>query len=1078
MYFGPVSAVSSAFIRTPTNRMKNCCFSLGILSVLMCWSSPGTAQTLLPYIEDPARVEENKLPARTTFYTASNADGVSADTPSYGDRYKSLDGTWKFKWSSRPEERPLGFEAQGFDVSDWDDIPVPANWELEGFGTPIYTNHPYPFYWQKSPNPPDIPDGWNPVGSYVRTFDLPKSWKNQRVTLHFGSVKSAFFVWVNGQRIGYSQGSKLPAEFDITDALINGKNTLALEVYRWSDGSFLECQDFWRLSGIERAVWVHARPHAHLSDIQINAGLENGYTAGTLAATIRVTETGKDAFQGKAICTLTHEGKEIASAMVPVAVSPGDTALFTWHETVPSVQPWTAETPVLYGLNITLTDGQNTVLETTLLEVGFRDIRIENGLVKVNGKDLLIKGVNRHEHQPETGHVLDRATMEADIRTLKAHNFNAVRTSHYPNDPYWYALCNRFGLYVVDEANIESHGMGYAPDRTLGNNPDWKHAHMVRTARMVARDRNHPSILCWSLGNEAGNGVNFEATYAFVKATDPTRFVTYERAEQSANTDVYVPMYADYEHLERFAQQSEDPRPLIQCEYAHAMGNSLGGFREYWDLYRRYPRLQGGFIWDFKDQGLWEEQDGIPFLAYGGDYGHKGTPSDHNFLNNGLVMADGTPHPHMLEAKQVQQPLQFQVVHSSGAKWKVVSEYRFREVVVDLVWSILANGRKVDGGILPAVLMRPLTSRVFDLPVKAQDFGDAEVVFNLAATLTKADPLLPAGHILARHQKVLSPGHRSLSPPERGKVKLQVDGGNVVLNFDGGSLTLDRTSGEIAGYRIGNHDLITSGGKPNFWRPPVDNDYGTGSPEHRAEWRAPFDVSGPATMTNTRQKDGSMHVSFTRPMLGGDANLTVQYTVDIEGAVTVNQKMQALAGEAAPELAGRHRTIKAGQHGNLYRFGQHYILPFNMEMAEWYGRGPMESAADRKEAAMLGQYAMPVAELATPYARPQYNGTRTDTRWLRMMDEAGFGLEFQALTPFDFTALHHSPAQLDSGPRKEERQSHFRLLTPTPEIHLDIDGFSAGVACINSWGALPLPKYRLPYGDYRFEFTFRPIQPR
>ncbi len=505
-------------------------------------------------------------------------------------------------------------------------------------------------------------------------------------------------------------------------------------------------------------MWLHAQPKVHLADVRVEAGLENRYSDGVFSIALELAHLGKQPFTGTARCILSNGGRSVAEATLPLQVSPGDTAQFTWRKKLPSVSTWTAETPHLYQVDVVLKDGNSKITEATRLEVGFRDIRIEDGLVKVNGKALLIKGTNRHEHHPETGHVVDRATMEADIQTLKAHNFNAVRTSHYPNHPFWYTLCDRYGLYVVDEANIESHGMGYALDRTLGNNPDWMHAHMVRTERMVARDRNHPSILCWSLGNEAGNGVNFEATYAFVKSADPSRFVTYERAERAPNTDVYVPMYADYMHLERFARQKEDLRPLIQCEYAHAMGNSLGGFKEYWDLYRRYPRLQGGFIWDFKDQGLWEEQDGKRYLAYGGDYGPEGTPSDHNFLNNGLVMADGTPYPHMLEAKQVQQPLQFQVGNPLGSKLRVESEYRFRSVVVDIAWSVLADGRTVDSGVLPAVTLRPLTSNAFDLPVKEQDLGLAEVVLNVEATLTEAEPLLPAGHVLARYQHILAAG--------------------------------------------------------------------------------------------------------------------------------------------------------------------------------------------------------------------------------------------------------------------------------------------------------------------------------
>ena len=1036
------------------------------------------AQTLLPYIEDPSMVEENKLQARATFYTASSEGAVSADMPSYGDRYLSLDGTWKFKWSRSPEERPVGFEAKGYDVSNWDDIPVPANWELHGFGTPIYTNHPYPFYWQQTPTPPDIPDGWNPVGSYVRTFKVPKAWTDQRVILHFGAVKSACFVWVNGERIGYSQGSKLPAEFDITDALQRGENTLAVEVYRWSDGSFLECQDFWRISGIEREVWLHMRPQAHLADVEVNAQLRGGYTIGALEVTVDMACLGESPFNGTLAFTLSRNGSETATAEVQVQMSARETAPFTWRKNLPGVDAWTAETPNLYDLDVALRGADGQTLEATRLEVGFRDIRIEDGLVKVNGKPLLIKGTNRHEHHPETGHVIDRATMEADIRTLKAHNFNAVRTSHYPNHPYWYTLCDRYGLYVVDEANIESHGMGYAPDRTLGNNPDWEHAHLVRTARMFLRDRNHASILCWSLGNEAGNGVNFRATYDFLKASDPSRFVTYERAETAPNTDVYVPMYADYNHLEQFARQKKDNRPLIQCEYAHAMGNSLGGFKEYWDLYRKHPRLQGGFIWDFKDQGLWKDQDGRRFLAYGGDYGPKDTPSDHNFLNNGLVAADGTPQPHMLEAKQVQQPLQFRLASPDGRTLKASSEYRFRDVTVDITWQVLVGGRIAGEGVLPVVTFGPGSSLTLDIPHKWNAGGSTgEVFLNLSATLTSAEPLLPVGHELAKFQFLLQEGTPAAGTPASGLVGMTVEEGNVVLSFKGGALSLVRNTGEVAAYRIGKQDLVLGGAQPNFWRPPVDNDYGASSPQNYAEWRAPFTSDAPAKMTNERLDDGRMEVAFSRAILGGDAEVTVTYTVANDGTVDVEQTLQAVAGKANSDIAGRRKGFEKGEHANLFRFGQHWVLPEGMEAVEWYGRGPMESAADRKEAAFVGLHSDLVTDLVTPYARPQYNGTRTDTRWFRVTDALGRGLEFKAHSTVDFTSLHYSPDQLDAGPDKTTTQSHFRLLDPVAETHLDIDGYSAGVACINSWGALPLPEYRLPYGDYSFGFTMRPVQP-
>lgn len=1040
------------------------------LSVLLgCLLLPvlASAQTLLPYIEDPSMVEENKLPPRATFYTAPEATGASVEGPNLTGRYRSLDGVWKFHWARTPEERPVGFEDPAFDVTGWDDIPVPANWELEGFGTPIYTNHPYPFYWKQTPTPPDIPDGWNPVGSYRRDFSLPADWTGDRIVLHFGAVKSAFFLWVNGGRIGYSQGSKLPAEFDITDAVRPGDNTLALEVYRWSDGSFLECQDFWRLSGIEREVWLHARPQTHLADVVADAGLTDDFLDGTLDLSLAVVHHGKDTFKGTLRCAVARDGRPLADVDLPVSIASGDTARVTLRKRFPGIDRWTAETPNLHDVTVSLLDRKERPLEATCLEVGFRDVRIEDGLVKVNGKPILIKGANRHEHHPETGHVVDKATMEADIRALKTHHFNAVRTSHYPNHPYWYTLCDRYGLYVYDEANIESHGIGYDLDKTLGNNPDWALAHRMRTTRMIARDRNHPSIICWSMGNEAGNGVNFYANYKTIQAMDPTRYIAYERAERDWNTDVYGPMYAGLEHLAWFAGQEEDPRPLIQCEYAHAMGNSLGGFQEYWDLYRSEERLQGGFIWDFKDQGLWKEQDGRRFLAYGGDYGPKDIPSDHNFLNNGLLMADGTPHPHMLEAQQVQQPLHFTRTGEWGQILELSSEYVFRDAVVDVHVTTLCDGRAVRSVVFEDQRVGPGQTIQLDLAAHARrqpekpgpaDDLTCERVMTFEACLAEAEPTLPAGHVLGRNQFVQATPERPAPAPAAGRVDLALEDGSLVLSFANGTLTLDRATGHVLGYAVDGRELVQSGGAPIFWRPPVDNDYGARTPEKKAIWRDPV-ADGPAAFTQERERNGSLTLTFNRAVLGGDAALRVTYSVAADGTVRVEQSLRALGGD----------------HPGLYRFGQHWVLPAGLEHVDWYGRGPMESTADRKSAAFLGLWSAQVADLVTPYARPQYNGTRTDTRWVRLTDAAGVGLEFAADGDLDVTALHYRPDQLDSGPRKETTQAHFRLLDPVEEVHLDLDGFSSGVACINSWGALPLDAYQLPYGDYTFSFSFRPV---
>ncbi len=1016
--------------------------------------------------ENPAVIERNKQTPRASFFAFESLKLAKQGIPDSSSRFLSLNGLWRFHYAPTPELRPADFFTNGYDASIWDEIPVPSNWEVEGHGTPIYVNHPYAFSFHQPPSPPDIPDGDNPVGSYLRRFDLPESWEGQQVTVHFGAVKSAFYLWVNGIAIGYSQGSKLPAEFDITDALEPGTNTIAIEVYRWSDGSYLECQDFWRISGIERDVYLYTQPDVHFRDFHVVADVDATYVDGLLTVDA-FWEQGRQKRAPRIKAALERDGTAVECAWAAQPID-GGTRLTT---RVPAAALWSAETPHLYDLDLQLENHKGQCMEAISERIGFRKIEIRNKQLLVNGQPILIKGVNRHEHHLETGHVVSREAMLEDIRLMKAHNVNAVRTSHYPNDPHWYDLCDEYGLYVYGEANIESHGMGYDLERTLGNNPDWLDAHMSRMQRMVERDRNHPSIIVWSMGNEAGNGYNFYQLYLWTKATDSTRFVAYERAMHEWNTDIIGDMYAPYDALERYALDTSQTRPFILCEYAHAMGNSLGGFKEYWDLFRKHGILQGGFIWDFIDQGLLTERDGREFYAYGGDFGGPDVPSDHNFLNNGLVRADRVPQPHFEEAKYVMQPLQFSM---SGGELVVRNEHFFQSTDhYELQWSLLVKGTVRKEGTFGRLKIGP--QEQIHLAVPAWD-AQGHVHLNVSARLAITEPLLPSGHEVARAQFELQrerPVERS--PAEAGALSQRRTAEEWVVSGQDFEAAWDLRTGRLIRYASGGQNLIMEGGEVNFWRAPVDNDYGAGTPELYAEWRDPFASAGPLKHAIRTLNDGSATVVFDRTFLRGDANYMQEFTVRRDGSIEVTNEMRAVAGEAVPELNRWGEPLREGQHSNLFRFGNRFTLDASLTEAAWYGRGPGETSTDRNSTALVGRYQADVDALFTLYARPQHNGLRTDVHEVSFTNANGTGLRFSTDSTFHFSAAHHRMEALDPGPDKAAVQSHARLLEPELPIFVNIDGFHAGVGCVNSWGALPLPTYQMPFSDYRYCYRIEAI---
>lgn len=1049
--------------------------------VFICIISQHEAQTLDPVLENPKVVAIHKLPARATFFAYESLELAKSNEVEKSANYKNLNGLWKFKWTRNPDDRPLDFYKENYNTSEWNEIPVPSNWELEGYGVPIYTNIPYPFSFNKTPTPPDIPDGYNPVGSYKKTFTIPENWKNKEITIHLGAVKSAFYIWVNGKKVGYSQGSKLPAEFNLNTYVKTGKNTIALEVYRWSDGSYLEDQDFWRFSGIERDVYLYATPKVHINDVKIESGLDANYKNGEFNLALDLKNIDATKFKGSVEISLQHQGNTLyKESKIHVFNRFTVANRIRFKKTIENALHWTAETPNLYTLFIELKDKKGNTLEAISRKVGFRTVKIFDGQLLVNGQPILIKGVNRHEHDYLKGHVISRESMLEDIKIFKQFNINAVRTAHYPNDPYWYELCDEYGIYVYDEANIESHGMGYNLNQTLGNNPDWLLAHMERTERMILRDRNHPSIIAWSLGNEAGNGYNFYKTYLRAKEMDSTRFVHYERANHEWNTDVIGTMYANYKVIEKYAKDDSKKRPFILCEYSHAMGNSLGGFKEYWDLFEKYKKLQGGFIWDFQDQGLLTKKDGKEYYAYGGDFGPEGTPSDHNFLNNGLVQANKKPNPHLYEAKKIMQNIKFYKEGSLDLNQvQVKNWYFFRDLSnYQLDWSILENGVTIENGTISKLEVNPQATEIIEIPFKIKINQEKEYFLNISIKLKEAEPLLEKGFKIAKAQFLLNTEKVLFKKPavDNSEITIEKSEGAIAVFGDEFKLTFDVKKGTIASYIYKGEIMMDFGGQVNFWRAPIDNDYGANTPNIYKEWLTAGKKNIEVTSEVIKEENGSVTLNFKQNLLNGDAKLLQTYHIYSNGAVQLINDFKALKGINPKNilLSGHKAKLPKGTHSNIYKFGNEFILPKDYQIATWYGRGPEESYLDRKSSENIGLFKNNISDLFTLYARPQENGNRSEIRWVEFKKNNGTSLVFSSSKAFNFSASHFKIPDLDSGRYKNSTQSHVRLLTPREEVYVNIDGFTSGVGGVNSWGALPRKEYLLPYKDYYYTFWMIP----
>jgi len=1026
--------------------------------------------------ENPAVFNINGEAYHASFISYPDENSIIQDDKTVSPNYLSLDGIWKFHYADSPDKRPFWFFKDDFDTRKWDNIEVPSNWQMKGYDVPIYVNADYPF----KKNPPYIEHSWNPVGSYKRTFTVPASWKKKDVFLQFGAVSSAFYVWVNEQLVGYRQESKLPAEFNITKYLRKGKNSLSVEVYRWSDGSYLEDQDFWRLSGIQRSVFLHARPKTRIVDFFAVADLENNYRDGNLKLSVELgsTETNDSDLSLKA--SLFDGNNEIYSEEKKTGLN-GSKAFLEFNGLFPSVKRWTAETPDLYTLVLALKDRSGKVLECAGARIGFRKVEIKDSRLLINGVPIYLKGVNLHEHHDVTGHVIDEATILKDIQVMKSNNVNAVRTSHYPQQELWYDMCDKYGLYLIDEADIESHGMGYDKDVTLADKAEWAAAHLDRMQGMVERDKNHPSVIIWSLGNESGDGHNFLNNYKWTKNRDVTRPVQYEREGEQTNaperhSDIVCPMYSKIEFIEKYAQDPKNDRPLIMCEYAHSMGNSTGNLQDYWDVIEKYPLLQGAFVWDWVDQGLLKtDANGINYWAYGGDYGEEGIPSDGNFCINGLTWPDRTGKPGLSEVKKVYQYIGFEPVDLKTGRIRVINKYDFITLAdFNILWTVYSDGIAVKSGKLAFPHLLPHHDTV-----AAVAFGDiepapgTEYFLNLMATRSDEWNLIPPDHIYAAEQFRLPVEGKPLFGKKEELLVLQTKTEDkiFVVNGEGFTVRFDLEKGRMASFSSGDRELLIQGPEPDFWRAPTDNDYGYGMDVKLGVWK------------KAGEKAAVRKVNITQPEMDR-VIVAMEYDIPGSGGEKIGGYVSTFTVLGSADVIVKNQFSKVSEKiPEIPRMGMQMRIPEIYSNLRWFGRGPHENYCDRKTSAFTGLYESSVDDQYVPYIRPQENGYRTDTRWLTLTDEDGNGLLVSGLPMICFAALRNihddfeSPGRLSQYRRDAKTaNTHTNDVNPRDFINLNVDYGQMGVGGDDSWGAEIHPKYRLMDRKYEYSFRMRPVK--
>jgi len=1014
--------------------------------------------------ENPKIFNQNKEIPHATYIPFKDVNSALKNVRNESPFYQSLNGEWKFNWVKNPADRPRDFYKDNFDVTGWDNIKVPSNWELEGYGIPIYVNQPYEFSWDRSrPTPPNIPNDYNPVGSYKRTFRVTKDWQDREIFIYFGAVKSAMYLWINGQKVGYSQGSKTPAEWDITKFLHEGDNSIAVEVYRWSDGSYLECQDFWRISGIERDVYLYSTPKIRIRDFFIQAGLDDSYQNGSLTVDVEFKNHlfPKDCQGSSLTVQLFDKNKNaIYTESKKLSDSENECQPVRFETIIVNPAKWSAEKPNLYTAVLQLKDKDGKVTEIVSSKTGFRRVEIKKGQLLVNGISITIKGVNRHEHDPETGHIISKELMLKDIKLMKQFNLNTVRTAHYPNDPYWYELCNQYGLYVIDEANIESHGMGYG-EESLAKDPQWKEAHLDRTIRMVERDKNHPSIIIWSLGNEAGDGVNFQATSAWVKSRDNSRPVHYERAGLEPHTDIYCPMYPSVAYLKSYGSKVQT-RPLIMCEYAHAMGNSPGNLKEYWEAIDASPFLQGGSIWDWVDQGFLEvDENGREYYTYGGDYGPEDVPSDGNFCINGLVLPNRDVTDKLYEVKKVYQYISVSGVDLLKGKVKIRNKYDFTNLnEFTLEWNITEDGKIIQSGKLGSLNIEAGKEKEIQLKIsKITPAEGARYWINFNFFSKDAAPLVPQGHKVAWDQLELpfktpkvafKAGTNSKPQTSTTKTSVAVKGKSFSVDFD-------LPMGGISNLVYNGDTIIKSSGNDfygprlNAFRAPIDNDH-----LRRSWYQAGLnDLKFKLISSEVREQNEQF---IEVEIVGEYYNNTGQKLFDV-------QTCYSIFGDGAILVDNDIRPDNSLPV--LPRIGFTMHLPKKYENVTWLGRGPYENYPDRYTASSIGMYNSTVTEQFTNYVRPQSNGNKEDISWVALLNDSGNGLLAVSEDRMAFTALHYTENDLD-------KAKHINELNPRENVVLTLDYKKLGLGNA-SCGPACLPQYSFEPHPIKFSYSLRPF---
>ena len=1016
-----------------------------------------------PEWENPEIFQINREEPTATFYSyKSSSEALVNDDWKNSSYYKSLNGNWHFNYSADIKSRPKKFYENNYDFSNWDLLEIPSNWELKGYGIPFYTNIKYMF----PANPPFIPHDQNNNGSFIKLFDIPAEWSGKEIYLHFEGVSGAMYIWINGKNVGYSEGSKTPAEFKITDYLVKGQNKLSVQVMRWSDASYMEDQDFWRLSGIERDVYLFAQNNISLKDFKVKTDLINQFKDGDFKLDLEINNNSSKKAASKAIVKILDNSKEIYNEERNLGLDPGINNI-SFEKLIPDVKHWSAETPNLYDLLIEI---KGKEIQATKIRIGFRNLEIKNNQFLVNGVPILMKGVNLHDHHEKNGHVVTEDLLIKDLELMKKNNINSIRCSHYPKNPFFYRMCDKYGFYVIDEANIETHGMGttnqgleFSPKKQEihpAYTPQWKEMHLDRTKRMYERDKNYPSIVIWSLGNEAGNGENLFSTYEWLKNIDNSRPVQYEGATKYSNTDIQAPMYPTIEEMKDYAENNPT-RPLILCEYAHAMGNSVGNLQEYWDLIENYDIMQGGFIWDWVDQGLLTYNDkDEEFWAYGGDLGGENYQNDKNFCNNGLVNPDRSIHPSLKEVKKVYQSIKFNFESIENKEILISNKYDFKNLKeFYFEWELLKNGKQISKGTINEFELAPNKSKIIKIDFP-EIYDVDEYHLNIYAKKKSYGNLIPKDHTVAYNQFFLGGkriNNKTSLDNSNNAIKVSQNKKTLDLFGEGFKISFNKENGRLTEINYGNENIILQGIKPNFWRAPIDNDYGFLMPFKLKVWKQASKKQNFESIKIKNLKRQGVEVKTNYYLPDVKAFVDITYSIKINGRINIKTSLSGIS-EKLPVLP---------------LFGTNFIINKSYDNVVWYGRGPHENYQDRKTSSLVGIYNYKVSQMYFPYIRPQENGNRTDTRWLSLTNSEGNGIIIESSNLFEFSSHHQYNDDFDGGDRKS--QTHTYDIIKRPIVNLNINYKQMGVGGDDSWGKQPHDEYKIKPGNLSFNYSISPI---